>query len=222
VLGDIEGRKEQEPVDILAPTITLAMEIKQADGALADMDQQVVKLVRQLAARGGDQFTIDIPDASSFAGDRPRQIDISSATRWFTGSLPVAQPMTLNWSIVAVNDRQYAVFATHPDALRDTMSSLARTKPAGKQNIGRFQSCGTVNGVRISHHLESWVERPDLFLGMHAADDAKIEFQQSLKLMAQFAAGIDRLRWHLARPSTNEMQLDIRATLTAPESARPE
>lgn len=231
VLGDIEGRQEEEPVDLLAPTIAMALELKDADGALADLDEQVVKFVRQLAARGGDRFTIDVPDADAFVDGRPREIDVSSATQWFTGSLPIAQPMTLNWAVVDETDCGFVVFATHPNELRDTLASLECEKPqmVGKSrrlridddDFGRFQSCGTVNGVRISHHLESWADRPDLFLGVGDAA-AKDEFEQALRLTASLAAGIDRLRWRLVRPSRNEMQLDVRFILAAPESTRPE
>lgn len=241
VLGDIEGRQEEKQVDLLAPTITMAMEIKQANGALEEIDQHVVKLIRQLAAHGGGRFAIDVPDVDAFADAQARQVDLSPATHWFTGSLPIAQPMTLNWYVVDETESRYAVFATHPDALRDTMHSLSRTRPrapiggkearSGEASTGRFQSCGTINGVRISQHLESWADRPDLFLGRahgdserreDVADSSRDEFQQTLKLMATFAGGIERLRWRLVRPSTHEMHLDLRLTLTAPESVRPE
>jgi len=233
VLGEIEGRQEDKPIDILAPTISLALELDDAEGVLSDMDQQAVKLVERLKILGGNQFTIDVPSLEHLAARDLRQIDISSATRWFTGSLPIARPMTLNWTLVEDDDQRYAIFATHPDALRDTAAALRRAPATEDAHAGRFQSCGSINGVRIAHHLESWAERSDLFLGADAmndgadaekskAADVQEEFRQTLKLMAMLAGGIERLRWRLVRPSTHDMELDVSIRLSAPESAHRE
>lgn len=230
VLGDIEGRQEEEPVDLLAPTIAIALDLNNTDGARDEVDQQVTKFVRRLAERGGDRFTIDVPEADAFDESSAREVDISPATQWFTGSLPIAKPMTLNWSVLEESDCGFVVFATHPDELRDTLDALRSEKHGAAEEqgrgwinqtaLGRFQSCGLINGVRISHHLESWAERPDLFHGTDG--QAEEEFTHTLRIAARLAAGIDRLQWRLIRPSRNEMQLDVRLLLAPPSSARPE
>jgi hypothetical protein len=40
--------------------------------------------------------------------------------------------------------------------------------------------------------------------------------------LAVLAAGLERVRWRLARPSATEIDLEIRIKLAPPESARPE
>jgi hypothetical protein len=240
VLGDIEGRREQRPVDVLAPTVAIAFELQSADGAIDELDQQMVKLARRIANHGTGRFEITVPNDAVFRDGHQRLIDISPASEWFTGSLPIGKPLTLNWDVVSEDGARYAVIASHPNELRDTTRALMRSAKRGdedgqpsKRDAGRYQSCGTLNGVRISHHLESWAERPDLFFPQPAVDDGDeaqdhpqnptmTEFQQTLRLMARLAAGIDRVRWRMTRPNTHEMRLDVQMTLTAPHSARPE
>ena len=43
--------------------------------------------------------------------------------------------------------------------------------------------------------------------------------EATMGLMAQFAAGVERCRWKMARPGPNRMRLDVHLKLTPPISA---
>lgn len=222
VFGEIEGRQEPQPVDIQATTVAVCLELKSAASAERHFDRQMVNIARRLDQLGGGEFDIDVPCHRSFEAGTPRSIDIAPAAKWLAGALPLARPITLNWMVLddgesdtANASKGWAVIATHPQRLQESVRALKRAKEHTSDAPRQTQSCGFANGTRIGRHLRSWSERADLF----AAPQQEAQVRSSLLNLSRLASGIDQARWHLSRPSTNEMCLEMNISLAAPESA---
>lgn len=219
VVGEIEGRQEAEPVDIQATTMAVCLELKNPAVGESQFDRHMLVMARRLDELGRGAFEIKVPCASTFQPGQPRTIDISPATRWIAGSLPIAQPITLNWTVIAKADEEgggWAVLATHPQHLKDSVRALRRPPSDDRRQA---QNLGFASGPRIGQHLRSWSDRADLFTNADNPNQ-RDEFRNSLLLMSKLASGIEIARWRLNRPSENEMCLEITFQLAAPESAR--
>ena len=153
-----------------------------------------------------------VPDPSQVG---PRRIDVSPATDWLTGGFPVMKTISFNWTVVEGPHGAWYVIASHEGHLKDVAEALRDRGVEPGQLAGRFDNVGSANGVGISGHLRSWRDRADLM-----ADPAAVEeFEATMGLMAQFAAGVERCRWKMARPGPNRMRLDVHLKLTPPISA---
>lgn len=225
VLGEIEGRQEEQPIDMQAPTIAILLEMREATQLDEELDRQMIRLANALNALGADRFEIDVPSLESLRNDdAARSVDLSAAMQWLAGELPLVQPVSLNWAISNSRHGHYTVFASHPAELRGTFAALERNDDAANvlaansnnEPDRRYQHCGMANGVRIAHHLESWAEQAHV-LAEPALQD---EFKHTIRLMSHLARGMERIRWRLARPEYNHMELEIMIRLTPPESTR--
>lgn len=219
VVGEVEGRQEAPPVDIQAPTLAICFELRNPDIAEEQFDRHMLMLARRLAQLSRGAFEIDVPCPSTFEQGEPRVIDISPATRWLARTLPLAQPITLNWRVVAKADGEaggWAVLATHPQQLEESVRALRVSEAEGPGQEG--QHLGFASGVRIGQHLRSWSDRADLFVDQADAEQTE-QFRQTLLLMSRLASGIDVARWRLVRPSDDEVCLEVTLELAEPESA---
>lgn len=233
VFGEVEGRQEEEPIDLQAPTIALVLEMGDAPALDEELDRQMVRLAAALNELGADRFEIDVPSLESLRADGSgRSVDLSAAMQWLAGELPLVQPVSLNWAVSDNPHGRYCVFASHPMELRGTLAALERgddepqaheqpvKEPAehGEKSPGNYQHCGIANGVRIAHHLDSWAEQAHKL-----ADPAhQDEFKDTVRLLSHLARGMERVRWRLARPKRHTMILEIDIRLTPPESTRAE
>ncbi len=224
VIGEVEGRQEDDPIDLHLTTVAVCLELNNAEIAEAQFDRQMTALAKRLNVIGQGRFSIEVPCDTSFESGQPRSIDISPAAKWLTGNLPIAHPITLNWSVVVADRAEsdeaasgWAVIATHPQHLSDCVRALQQHVEHGDR--GWAQSTGIANGGRISHHLRSWSDRPELFADPENHKQLE-EFRNSLLMMSRFAASIDRAQWHLARPCGNDMCLYVNIELAEPKSAR--
>lgn len=218
VLGEIEGRQEPDPVDIQAPTFAVCIELRNPEQATRQLDEHMLRLCRRINALGEGRFTLELPEFQGNRGEVHRQIDLAPASEWLTGGLPIAQPISLNWSVADGPLGRYYVIASHPAELRQTLAVLQTDRPPLRAKVGRYQGSGTASGIRIANHLRSWSDQPTLF----ADGPQQVEFQRMMRLMSELAAGMSRIRWQFARPTRNSVELDVTIELSPPESARPE
>ena len=65
-------------------------------------------------------------------------------------------------------------------------------------------------------HLRSYSDQAALFTSDDPADVA--EFRRTMLMLSELAAGIHRCHWRLARPSVNEMTLDLDLVLSPPRT----
>lgn len=222
IVSEVEGRDEPEPFDLQAPTLSVCIELRDPAIAEEQLDRQMTALARRINQSGQGRFCLTIPEELAFMPDAPRAIDLSPAGQWLTGGLPLAKPLSLSWRIARSESASWYVISSHPKQLDDTVRVLASVRmprPDGPPNnpaAQRLHHGGIANGARISHHLRSWSDRADLL----AMPDDTNELREMILLLSEFAAGVDRCRWRIARPARQEMCLEIELTLSAPESTR--
>ena len=76
------------------------------------------------------------------------------------------------------------VIASHPDHLGDVLEVLSTRERQNPPLAGRFDSAGSLNGIRVARHLRSWMDQSaDL-----AAPNQEEAFRASLGLLAGFGA----------------------------------
>lgn len=220
IVGEVEGRDEPEPFDLQAPTLSLCIELRDPTIAEEQLDRQMTALARRINQNAQGRFCLTIPEELAFVPDAPRAIDLSPAGQWVTGGLPLAKPLSLSWRIARGESASWYVISSHPKQLDDTVRALGSVRTPGPDSPAaqrlRLHHGGVANGARISHHLRSWSDRADLL----AMPDDMNELRETILLMSEFAAGVDRCRWRIARPARQEMCLEIELTLSAPESTR--
>jgi hypothetical protein len=221
VIAEEEGRQLEKPVDLLSTTVAACLELKDgAPGSKAaatkQLDEQMIKICRRINDRCKGTLLDKPPDVHRMCPRQPREVDLSAAADWFSGGFPIMKNVSLNWTVADGPEGSWFVIASHRRSLDDVVSALSIDSPNDARMIGRFDSCGVGNGSRIERHLRSWSDAAEKF-----AEPAKVkEFRDTLGLMSELAGGLRRCRWQLARPSANEMRLDIQIELVPPESAR--
>ena len=203
----------ERPVDLLSTTVAICLEVESAEDALRPLDEHMVKLARRLNQLAEGAFLIDIGERPWKPGE-PREIDISAATSWFTGGLPIMKNIRLNWTVANGPYGAWYVIATHRRHLECVVEALEK-EPAGEPILGKFDNVGTADGGRIGKHLASW-SNPAEWAGL--LEDGE-ELRATMQLMSEFASGFKRCRWRMSRPSRDEMLLDMQLILSPPHSA---
>jgi hypothetical protein len=216
VVGEVEGRQEPQKTDLLLPTLSIVMEMKDRQQAESQLDEQAVRFAEAVnrLSEGGAQAAV--PRLDSFRPGEARHIDLGPVMERFSERHPILQSVTLDWTVAGGPSGGYAVISTHPDQLQQTVKALENHQE-GASRAGTWTSCGTLNGPRIGRHLRSYGDQAPL---LAEADEKSIaEFRETLLLLSELAGGIDRCRWQLYRPTEKEMRLEAQITLSRPESA---
>jgi hypothetical protein len=219
-IGEVEGRSEPQAIDLLMPAGTVCVQADDADGAEADLDAHIGRALDALEEIGAGRFDIAKPDFTAFRPGEVRHVDLSPVIEAHAADLALARGISLNWTVATGPYGSYYVVGSHPDELRETVEALQRA-PSACESRGKWTSCGTLDGRRVAAQLRSWGDRA----AMIAAPGFEEELAQTIETLTLVLDGCDRCRWQLARPSANEMRLDIQITLSresqscAPEAA---
>lgn len=215
-IGEVEGRQEPHRSDLQVPTGAVAIKLKNVDTAPSELDAQLQRLTERIGRRlGVDGW----PSALERAAMRRRDgamghLDLDPLIALADTDLPFVRSVSLNWTVASGPLGSYYVVATHPDHLGRTVRALesaAREKP----RRGRWTNCGTMNGQRIGVHLRGY---SDQAAALAPEGQAEV-FKDALLALSELAAGCERCRWQLTRPSALQMELDVQLVLSAPESA---
>lgn len=216
VVGEVEGRQEPHKTDLLLPTLSIVMEVKDPQRAELELDEQASRFAEAVNRLSEGAAQAAIPPIDSFRPGEARHIDLGPVMEPFSERHPILQSVTLDWAVAGALSGSYAVIATHPDQLQQTVKALEGQRE-GAGRVGKWTSCGTLNGPRIGRHLRSYSDQAPLLA--EADEKAVAEFRETLLLLSELAGGIDRCRWQLYRPTEKEMRLEAQITLTRPESA---
>ncbi len=213
VLGDLEGRLAEQPVDALVPTVARAWEVVDAARAWERMDRNVIELLEAAAFEAGQPDLIEITRPESFASGRPRCVDIGPAMRRLVGDLPGAEDVKLCWAVVEEegSGRPWCVAASSPGHLEDVCRALAARRASRVQPPGPWAHCGIADGRRLGALLAS-------LGGGVPGEGGATALREALLLLADLANGIDRCRWRMAIPSEGEVRLEAEVDLAPPES----
>lgn len=204
------------PAIVQMPTLVTCIELKDKVIAPAQLDRQMERWTRRLNELGQGSFLVEVPTACRFKPGEPRHIDLAPAMEGFGGGFPIMKTVSLNWTVADGPDGSWFVIATHPQSMNDVVKLLKAGGEKDARFKGRFHSAGTANGLRLGRHMENWSEQAEAI----APPDKVENVRMTLKLMSQLAAGMQSCRWQLARPTENDMRLDVQVTLSPPESAR--
>jgi len=217
-IGEVDGRREQEPIDLLLPTAAVAIKIKDADIGRDELDRHLRRLAISVYKLGGPP-TVSPPE-EVVRPDGARHIDLTPIIERFGGGIPLVRSVSLNWMVVdGPGGASYYVIASHPEQLGQTVASLS--KPSGPAKVGAWTNCGTVNGVRLGGHLRSYCDQAAQLAGVSPeSNEARaIELRETLVLLSELADGVERCRWRLCRPGTTTMELEVEIELREPESS---
>ncbi len=225
VVSETEGRRLEKPVDLLNTTVVFCIQAKDAETAADQLDSQMLKITNRIDDLGKGSFLVPTPNILHRAPGEPREVDLSAASQWFTGGFPIMRNLSLSWSVAEGPQGAWFVIGSQRQSLDEVVevlkgqSAANSSFAAGKAPtpmFGKFENCGTGNGVRIGRHLRSWSDEAAQFVGPARQE----EFRSTIRMMSDLAAGMQTCRWQLARPSTNEMRLEVQIKLAPPESAR--
>jgi hypothetical protein len=215
VFNETAGPPPQQPSDVLAGTLVSCLELKNADAAAPQLEKQLARLADHNACLGKGALLRPNDPAT---GPQSTHVAPLATSDWLTGGFPVMNTVKVCWTVADGPKGRWFVIAGDPRN-RDSVATILKgncvTEPCF---VGRFDNCGVGNGVRISKQLQSWNEQAKAL----SEPGCAAEFSSSLSALSDFAAGIQKCHWQLARPSANEMRLDVQITLTPPESARKE
>jgi hypothetical protein len=219
-VGEAEGRLLEQPLDVLSTTAALCFEVDDAEQARAPVDALMRGVARRIQDVGEGAFLIRIDDAP-LAANAPRQIDLSPATTWLTGGFPIMKNVRLAWDLTSGPSGTWCVIASHPGHLQEVVAALA-AQPRGLPQVGRFDSVGSADGVRIARHLQSWSECPQFMAPPGEGElrpQDQVEVRAALQLVSQFCEGVERCRWRMSRPTPQEGRLTVRLKLSDTPSA---
>jgi hypothetical protein len=219
-VGEIEGRQEPEPVDLLLPAGSVAIEIsnENTQRAVEMIDAQLVQVAHALADMGKGAFDLDVPATTSLKDGHARHVDLRPAIEHLGGGFPIMRSVSLNWSVAKRPDRSYYVIATHPQHLGEIVEALEQTE-TGPECRGPWTSCGSLDGTRVAVHLQSFVDQAGLLVPDDEGDAEA--FREAMVVLSRLAEGMNRCRWRLARPQVETMRLEVDIELSRPASAAP-
>ncbi|MCA9295707.1 MAG: hypothetical protein KC983_04305 [Phycisphaerales bacterium] len=218
ILSDTEGRLRDDPVDLRLPTLTMVVPTtgnpRRSEHLL---DRKMLRITDALLeqARNPDEKA-RIVATETFHPNEARHIDLDLLTAPLARSMPLFSELSMNWQSIAMGNGQSAwVMATHPLALESTCDALCSPDRWAGPMIGAWQNVGTFNGVRLSRHLRSYADRPDLLAD---GEDAEA-FREVLGLCADLTSCIDLGRWRLTRPEDTTFVMDVELQLIKAPSA---
>jgi hypothetical protein len=231
VVGEIEGRQEEHKTDLLLPTLSIALEIKDPARAETELDEHILHCAEAMNALSKRAFgtpreahskteltapQLDIPSIHTFAPGEARQIDLGPLMQRYGPDHPILQSVTLDWSVTSGPSGNYCVVATSSEQLRRTIEALQRPCEGPPHN-GKVTSAGFVDGRRMARQLRSFSDEAELLA--EADPQAVASFRETMRLFSELAAGIERCCWELRRPSEKEVRIEARILLADPESA---
>jgi hypothetical protein len=146
-----------------------------------------------------------------------REVDLAHAGDHFTGGFPIMKNVSLCWKVADGQGASWYVVGTHPGSIEDVVKALESERTSDAPLVGRYESCGVGNGVRISRQLQSWSGQADVLAELEDVP----QFRATIEGLADLSAGIRQISWKLARPCANEMRLDVQLELAPPEATRP-
>ncbi len=233
VVGEQDARQLSKPANILTTTFVACLEVKDASKAGTQLDAQMSRLAHKLNDLGRGAFLIQLPDCGTLKACDVRHADLGAAGEWFTGGFPVMKTVSLNWAIaqtprvnagdlisqhddVETSDGPaWFVVGSNPQALKEAIDALGKPCSRDPRMVGRFDSCGAVNGLRLGHHMESWSDEAQEF----AQPEKVNEVRSTLRTFANLALGVKDCRWQMARPTPDTMRLDMQVQLAPAETA---
>ncbi len=220
-IADFDGRLGKPAFDLLFPTAARIYEVRDADLARRQLDDQMWRLLTKLARMGEGHYELPLPDRGAWEAAQPRSVPIGPAAKWLLGVVPGAEQVSLNWTVTSSAESHWSIVATSPQHLEAVEAALCGAPAAGpapgtEAAVGRWYQCGTADGPRLARQLRSW---RDQAVRLAAPQDVDA-FRDTVGLLGDLADGVQRCRWQLVRPSARRMRLDAQIILSAPESAR--
>jgi hypothetical protein len=221
IVSDTEGRLRDVPVDLRLPTLTMVVpttgNARRSEHLLDREMMRITNALMKRARRAGHAEHAEHANEDArvlfdetFRPNEARHVSLDLLTAPLAHSMPLFADLSMNWQSIAMgNGRNAWVMASHPLALESTCNSLSAPDRWAEPVIGGWQNVGALNGVRLSHHLRSYAERPDL---LAEGEDAEA-FREVLGLCADVTACIDLGRWRLMRPEDTTFVMDVELNL---------
>jgi hypothetical protein len=199
-------------------SVASCLELKNDRRTVAVLERQLERVVSRNECLGKGALLSDTPCAAMTKPQTPRDPAPTPDGTWLAGGFPIMDTVKLNWTVAEGPQGAWFVIAGHPRTLNSVADALRSNTANDSAMVGRFDNCGVGNGVRISKQLQELTEQ-----AAQIAEPGRVEeLRNTLGAMSEFAAGLQNCRWQLARPSANEMSLNVQITLTPPESSREE
>lgn len=215
IVGEADARQMPEARDILTTTFVACLELKNIANAPQQLDRQMATLAAKLNQLGDGAFLIQMPELAALRACQPRQANLGAAEEWFTGGFPVMKTVSLNWAVADSPQGKWFVIGSHPQALQETIDALSLPTQPDARMIGRFDSVGVANGLRLGRHVQSWSdEAPE-----YTDPENVARVRSTLQTFADLASGLTDCRWQMARPTATTLRLEIRAKLAPAETA---
>ena len=217
VVDEVEGKLLERPVDMLNTTFVACLQVKQSKSAIHQLDEQMVKIAGRINALGKGAYLVKTPRVRTMRCDEPREVDLGAAGECFAGGFPIMQNIALTWTVADGPQGAWYVIGSNRQSL-DEVAAVLRKASSQQPLMGKFDSCGVGNGIRVAKHLQSWSDRAADFADPQRVD----EMRATLHLMSELAGGMQNCQWQLERPTENEMRLNVQIKLAPPESSRAE
>jgi hypothetical protein len=158
---------------------------------------------------------LELPQCATLDRNVSRHVDLSPATKAMGEGFPVMSAISLNWRVASGAAGTYCVMATHPSMLDETVAAVENA-PAVEPELGLWAQGGSMQGVRLGHHLRNLADRA----GVLAAPGPDAEaFEATLGALSELVSGFDRCRWRVSRRDERHLMTEVECILSPAVSA---
>ena len=218
VLGEIDGRTLDPPLDVMLPAGAVVIEVDDADLAATNLDLHLASILGGLRNDGLRLDRSITLDGTGFAELGP------SIERWWRGGDPAAtappvplRGVAVSWAVASTPQSAWMIVASHPGLLaivRNRLEEVSASADAGAER-SPWASCGAIRGIAAASLLRDLSEPASvLAIAGSAADAARI--RQSLAAMASAFSVADRIGWRMRRPDSRSVRADLEIILAPP------
>lgn len=226
LVGDVDG---EPSVPCRVPAFALAIEVREPCAGRRHHEALLRRVIEGFNARYAKLFggEIALPQVAACADvEDPRQCEIGPALRALANNHPLVRSCSLHLRMVAGDDGNWQLYATH----REWLDRVARTlegpapvaaanaaaevgaeaaAPAGPPDGFDHAPEGFLDGRAAAAMIRSWGELAPEFV---AKDPAR--FREAIGLVSSMLRGIERIRWQLDRPAEQVIESRVRVEFT--------
>jgi hypothetical protein len=190
-------------------------EITDDSSAIVQLDEQMIRLTNAINRAGQGAYLVNVPHAAAFRTGAARQIDLQPAAETAFKGLPIMPNIELNWDIASGPSGKWYVIASDREQLLRCKQALASPIEQCMPE-GRYEHCGFLNGQKLGLQLQGWTD-----VAPAIADESQVQqVSAALRLLSELAGGIEKCRWQMIRPATDQVRVNMQIKLAEPQSTR--
>ncbi|HWB20112.1 MAG TPA: hypothetical protein VG711_07430 [Phycisphaerales bacterium] len=217
-IGETEGgdKTQENAADLV---IVTALELSTTKDAEAELNERMRELAQRIRSQAEGSLLTQASMMHPAAMNPNADIDVAEAmNNGLTGGFPVMKSAKLAWCVMEASDGKWLVVASNRKSLDEFCGDLSKPTVPSAELMGKYETVGSINGVRLGRHLRGFADEAAMFVGATSESD----LQKALDEFSDLAEGVGTCRWQMSRPDVNEMKLEMQIQLTPALSAEGE